>query len=142
MSRKIIWGVPIGMVALGLMIVLISCLQPSQPARVLSIEYTAYTPARKMAHGTAHSVYREELLVEYGDGLTAVVAVSDTHRQRLPDVGDEIQISRWFTGMVPHPNRTLIGIGGALSAIGGLFLFLFLLTKWSLSRQHKKERRI
>ena len=139
MNRRIIWGIPIGLVVIGLLIVLISYVQPSQTATVLSVGEKTYTPARKMARGTSSSVYREQLEVGYGEGQTATVTFSSTNPNALPKAGDKIEISQWFSGMVTHPNRTLVGYGGACAVIGGLFLFMFLLTKWSLSRKDSKQ---
>ena len=50
-----------------------------------------------------------------------------------------------MTGMVTHPNRDLIGVGGEAVGIGGLFLMLLLLTMWRdrkrvRSPSHKAER--
>ena len=141
MIKKIIWGVPIALVVIGLLIVLFSYAQPSCPATVLSVVEKTYTPSRRMARGHTSAVYREKLEVSYGDGQTAIVLFSSTNPHQLPQVGDEIPISRWFSGMVTHPNRTLVGIGGAGAVIGGLFLFLFLLTKWSLARDERRRKR-
>ena len=138
MNRKVIWGIPIGMVAVGLLILVFTYAQPSCPATVLSIGKRTYTPSRKMARGTSSAVYREQLEVLYEDGQTATVIFSSTNPHILPKVGDEVRICRWITGMVTHPNRTLIGIGGASAGIGAFFLFTFLLTKWSMSRQKTK----
>ena len=132
MNKKLIWGIPIGMVAFGLMIVFFSYIQPSQTATVLGVTNTSYTPSKKMVQGTSSSVYGETLEVSYGDGQIATVTFSDTNTHALPKEGDEIQISRWGAGMAIHPNRTLIAVGGTIAMIGGFFLFTFLLTKWSL----------
>ena len=139
MNKKIVWGAPIALVLLGLMLVLLSYAQPSSPATVTEIVKKSYTPARKMARGTAKAVYREEMKVQWGEGQTATVAFSSVHSQLLPKVGDEIRISRWFSGMVVHPNRTVIAVGGTMATIGGFFLVTFLLTKWSLARKKKKR---
>ena len=140
MNKKIIWGVPIGMVVIGLLVVLFSYMQPSYPALVLSVGERTYTPARKLGRGKASAVYREVLEVSYGDGQTASVTFSSIHPNRLPKAGDEIRISPWFSGMVSHPNRTLVGIGGGCAVIGGFFLVTFLMTKWSLARQEKRRK--
>ena len=73
MNRKIIWGIPIGMVIVGLLIVLISYVQPSYPATVLSVGNKTYTPARNRGRSRSSAVYREELEVSYGDGQTTMV---------------------------------------------------------------------
>ena len=129
------------MVVLGLLIILFSCAQPSYPATVLSVVKETYTPERVMPRGRAKAVYGEEMEVRYGDGQTVRVTFSSIHKDHLPKAGDEIRISRWFSGMVTHPNRTLIGVGGACAMIGGLILALMLLTKWSLAWTEAKERR-
>ena len=141
MNRKLLWGVPVGMVLAGLLIVLVSYLQPSFPATVLSVGERTYTPSRKLARGSTSSVYREQLEVRYGDGETATVTFSSTNPHALPKVGDTVRISRWFSGMTTHPNRTLVGVGGGLAVIGGFFVVLFLLTKWSLSRDRARNCR-
>ncbi|MBR3483896.1 MAG: mechanosensitive ion channel family protein [Lachnospiraceae bacterium] len=140
-SAAIIWGIPTGMAVLGLLLVLFSYAQPSRTATVAAVLDKTYTPARKMARGTAQAVYREELEVSFGDGETAVVTVSSVHPHELPKAGDEIQISRWFGGMVMHPNRLLVGIGGAGMVIGGLFLVMFLLTNWLTAVEERRKAR-
>ena len=49
--RKIVWGVPIATVAIGLLILLFACLQPSYTATVKEVGETAYTPSRTMVRG-------------------------------------------------------------------------------------------
>ena len=141
MNRKIIWGIPIGMVVVGLLIVLLSYVQPSYPALVLSVGKRSYTPARNRGRSHSSAVYREELEVSYGDGQTATVTFSHTNQNKLPKAGDEIRVAPWFSGMVIHPNRTLVAIGGTSAGIGGFFIFTFLLTKWSLARDEKRKER-
>ncbi|MBQ6255369.1 MAG: hypothetical protein IJJ60_02160 [Clostridia bacterium] len=141
MNRKIIWGIPIGMVIVGLLIVLFSYVQPSYPAQVLSVGNKSYTPARNRGRSRSSAVYREELAVSYGEGQIATVTFSHTNQNKLPKAGDEIRVTPWFSGMVTHPNRTLVGIGGTSAVIGGFFLVTFLLTKWSLARDRKRQGR-
>ena len=43
--RKIVWGVPIATVAIGLLILLFACLQSSYIATVKEVGDTAYTPS-------------------------------------------------------------------------------------------------
>ena len=141
MNRKIIWGIPIGMVIVGLLIVLISYVQLSYSAEVLSVGERSYTPAKRSARSRSSAVYREELEVSYGDGQTATVLFSTIHPNDMPKAGDKVQISPWFSGMVIHPNRTLVAIGGTSAGIGGFFIVTFLLTKWSLARDEKRKER-
>ncbi|MBR0228832.1 MAG: hypothetical protein IJQ62_10835 [Clostridia bacterium] len=141
MNRKIIWGVPIAMVVVGLLIVLFSYAQPAYPAVVLSVGKKSYTPARNRGRSRSSAVYREELEVSYGDGQTATVLFSTTVPHYLPKAGDEVRITPWFSGMVTHPNRTLVSIGGTSAALGGFFIVTFLLTKWSLARDEKRKER-
>lgn len=141
MNRKIIWGIPIGMVVVGLLIVLLSYAQPSYPAQVLSVGNKSYTPARNRGRSRSSAVYREEMEVSYGDGQIATVTFSHTNQNKLPKAGDEIRVTPWFSGMVTHPNRTLVAIGGTSAGIGGFFIVTFLLTKWSLARDEKRKER-
>lgn len=129
------------MLLIGLLIVLISYAQPAYPARVLSVGKKSYTPARKSGRSRSSAVYREELEVSYGDGQIATVTFSTTVPHYLPKTGDEVRITRGFSGMVTHPNRTLVAIGGTSAGIGGFFIFTFLLTKWSLARDEKRKER-
>ena len=138
MNRKVIWGIPIGMAVVGLLILAFAYAQPSQPATVLSVVAKTYTPSRKMVRGSTSSVYREQLEVRCEDGQTVTVTYSNTNPFALPKEGDEVRVCRWFGGMVTHPNRTLVGLGGAGAVIGAFFILLFLLTKWSMSRQKTK----
>ena len=127
------------LVAVGLLIVLFSHLQPSVTATVIEVGDKYYTPARKMTRGHTSAHYRAMLEVEYtdsrGDAVATTVQFRTIHPHDIPKAGDQILISRGLSGMVTHPNRTLIGIGGGAAVIGGLFLFLFWLT-W-LSMKHK-----
>ncbi len=129
------------MVVIGLLFILFSYQQPSYPVTVVSVVKETYTPSRITSRGRTKAKYGEEMEARYGDGQTVLVSCSSTHKDQLPKAGDEIRISRWFSGMAVHPNRTLIGVGGAITMIGGIFLFLFLLTKWSLAWTEAKERR-
>ena len=139
MNRKILWGIPIGMVVVGLLIVLFSYVQPSYSAEILSAGERSYTPAKRSARSRSSAVYREELEVSYGDGQTATVLFSTIHPNDMPKAGDKVQISPWFSGMVIHLNRTLVSIGRTSAALGGFFLFTFLLTKWSLAWDRRRE---
>lgn len=141
MKRKIIWGVPVAMVIVGLLILLFAHLQPHITATVLDIGHATYTPAKRMARGHSEAHYRAELLVLFtdpdGNEATATVEFISTHRNAIPKVGDELAISRGLTGMVAHPNRNLIGLGGGAALIGGLLLFMFGLTWLSLRRKRQ-----
>ena len=140
--RKIVWGVPAALVAIGLLVLLFAWLQPSCPATVTKIRETFYTPSRRMVRGTTDSHYGEMLEVEYtdarGERQSAVVQYGSTNPNALPGVGDQVRISRGLSGMVAHPNRNLIGIGGSAAVIGGLFLALYLLT-WLKTRGKKRR---
>lgn len=147
--RIIVWGVPIATVAIGLLILLFACLQPSYTATVKEVGETAYTPSRTMVRGHSSSYYSVILEVEYtneqGAPETTTVQFGSTNSNSLPKVGDQLQVSRGLTGMVTHPSRDLIGVGGGAAGIGGFFLILLLLTmlrdrKRVRSPSHKIER--
>lgn len=114
-------------------------LQPSVAATVVEVGEKNYTPAKAMVRGHTSAYYRVTLEVEYADkrGQSAITTVQflTTHPQDIPKAGDQILISRGLSGMVAHPNRTLIGIGGGAAVIGGLFLFMFWLTWLSMRRK-------
>lgn len=57
MTKKLIWGVPITLVAIGLLIVLFAHLQPSVSATVIEVGEKYYTPARKLARGHTSAHY-------------------------------------------------------------------------------------
>lgn len=139
--RKIVWGVPITAVAIGLLILLFAYLQPSYTATVTEVGETAYTPSRTMVRGHSSSYYEVELKVAYtnrqGVPESTTVQFGTANPNAIPKVGDQIQISRGFYGMVTHPNRHLIGVGGGSAGIGGLLLVLLLLTMW---RDRKRGR--
>ena len=141
MNRRIIWGVPAILVAVGLLILLFACLQPTYTATVVEVGDRFYTPARKMVRGTSSSHYRAILEVEYtdrqGELQSAPVAFRTLNPNAIPKAGDQIQISRGPSGMVAHPNRNLIGIGGGAAAIGGIFILMYLLTmlRWKKNSQ-------
>ena len=139
--NKTIWVVPVALVIIGLLVLLFAHLQPHITATVLAIDHATYTPAKRMARGHSEAHYRAELLVSYsnqsGDEATATVEFMSTHRNAIPKVGDEIPISHGLTGMVAHPNRNLIGLGGGAAVIGGLLLFMFWLTWLSLRRKRQ-----
>ena len=125
----------------GLLILLFAHLQPSYTATVTEVGETSYTPARKMVRGTSSSHYEVTLAVEYsnrqGGAETASVQFGTTNPNAIPKAGDQIQISRGPSGMVAHPNRNLIGIGGGAAAIGGIFILMYLLTmlRWKKNSQ-------
>lgn len=137
-DQKIVWGVPIATVAIGLLILLFACLQPSHTATVNEVGETAYTQSTTMVRGHSNSYYSVMLEVEctneQGAPETNTVQFGSANPNSLPKVGDQLQVSRGSTGMVTHPNRELIGVGGG---IGGLFLILLLLTMW---RDRKRVR--
>ena len=147
--RKIVWGVPIAAVAIGLLLLSFAYLQPSYTATVTEVGETAYTPSRTMVRGHSSSYYSVMLEVEYtneqGAPETTAVQFGSTHPNSLPKVSDQLQVSCGLTGMVTHPNRDLIGVGGEAAGIDGLFLILLLLTMWRdrkrvHSPSHKTER--
>ena len=144
MNRKIIWGVPIAMVVLGLLIVMLSYLQPAFTATVQELGQVYYTPAKRSARSRRSARYRMTLRVTYTDGqgrnVEAEVPFETIHPNDLPKPGDVIAVTRSLTGMVTHPDRRLVGIGGGCAVIGGFFLFTFLLTRWSLNREKKNNR--
>ncbi len=139
MNRKIVWGIPAALVVVGLLILLFAHLQPYFNATVLDTARVSYTPAKRMARGHSRAHYRAELLVKYtdrsGNEATATVEFITIHPRAIPKAGDAIPISRGLTGMVTHPNRSLIGLGGGAAVIGGLFLFMFGLTWLSMKRK-------
>lgn len=147
--RKIVWGVPIAAVAIGLLILLFAYLQPSFTATVLNVGETAYTPSRTMVRGHSSSYYEVPLKVEYsnrqGVPESTTVQFGSTNPNAIPKVGDQLRVSRGLSGMVTHPNRDLIGAGGGAAGIGWFFLVLLLLTMWRdrkrvHSPSHKTER--
>ena len=109
--RIIVWGVPIATVAIGLLILLFACLQPSYTATVKEVGETAYTPSRTMVRGHSSSYYSVILEVEYtneqGALETTTVQFGSTNSNSLPTVGDQLQVSRGLTGMVTHPTERL-----------------------------------
>ncbi len=137
--RKIVWGMPVALVVIGLLILLFAWLQPTYAATVTKAGETFYTPARKMARGTSSAHYRAVLEVEYtdrrGETETASVQFGTNNPMAIPRVGDQILISRGLSGMVSHPNRNLIGAGGGAAVIGGFFLAMFLLTRLRMRRR-------
>lgn len=147
--RKIVWGVLIAAVVIGLLILLFAYLQPSYTATVMDVSETAYTPSRTMVRGHSSSYYEVELRVSFlnhqGTLETTTVQFGSTNPNAIPKVGDQLQISRSLSGMVSHPNRDLIVAGGGAAGIGGFFLVLLLLTmgrdrKRVRSPSHKAER--
>ena len=94
-----------------------------------------------MVRGHSSSYYSVMLEVEctneQGAPETTTVQFGSTNPNSLPKVGDRLQVSHGLTGMVTHPNRDLIGVGGGAAGIGGLFLILLLLTMW---RDRKRVR--
>ena len=147
--RKIVWGVPIATMAIGLLILLFACLQPSYTATGKEVGETAYTPSTTMVIGHSSSYYSVMLEVEYtneqGAPETTTVHFGSTNPNSLPKVGDQLQVSHGLTSMVTHPNRDLIGVGNGAAGIGRLFLILLLLTMWRdrkrvRSLSHKSER--
>ena len=139
--RKIVWGVPIALVIIGLLILLFAWLQPSYTSTITEVGEISYTPARKMVRGTSDSYYRVMLDVEYNNGQgehrSATVLFGTTNPNAIPKTGDQILISNGWSGMVTHPNRNLVGIGGGAAAIGGLFILMYLLTilRWKKNRE-------
>lgn len=142
MNKKVIWGIPVAMVVVGLFIVLLSHFQPAFTATVTNVGQVHYTPARKAARSRSAARYRVELTVEYtdahGGSVSTEVMFSTINSNAIPKAGDKIRICQGLNDMITHPSKTLIGIGGGGAVIGGLFLFLFMLTEWSIKR---KERR-
>ena len=130
--RRIVWGVPIAFVVIGLLILLSAWLQPAYTAMVAEVGEMSYTPARKMVRGTSSAYYKVMLEVEYtgdrGEHKSASVQFGTTNPNAIPKTGDQVKISRGLSGMVTHPNRNLIGIGGGAAVVGGLFILMYLLT--------------
>ena len=130
--RKIVWGVPIALVVIGSLILLFAYLQPTYTATVVEVGDRSYTPSRKMVRGHTSNHYRAMLEVEYidaqGEGKSAAVLFRTIHPHDIPKAGDRVLISRGLSGMVTHPNRNLIGIGGGAAVIGGFFILMYLLT--------------
>ncbi len=139
--RKIVWGVPIALVVIGILILLFAYRQPSFMATVTEVGEISYTPARKMVRGTSDAHYRVMLDVEYNDGQgehrSATVLFGTTNPNAIPKTGDQILISNGWSGMVTHPNRNLVGIGGGAATIGGLLILMYLLTmlRWKKNRE-------
>ena len=139
--RKIVWGVPIALVIIGLLILLFAWFQPSCTSTITEVGEISYTPARKMVRGTSDAYYRVMLDVEYndvqGEHRSATVLFGTTNPNAIPKTGDQILISNGWSGMVTHPNRNLVGIGGDAATIGGLFILMYLLTmlRWKKNRE-------
>ena len=139
--RKIILGVPIALVIIGLLFLLFAHLQPSFTATVLEVGETSYTPSRTMVRGHSSSYYDVALKVVYtnrqGMSESTTVQFGSANPNAIPEVGDQFPISHGLSGMVTHPNRDLIGIGGGAAGIGGLLLVLYLLTmlRWKKNSQ-------
>ena len=74
--RKIIWGVPIAAVAVGLLILFFGYLQPSYTATVMEVGETAYTPSRTMVRGHSSSYYEVELKVSFPNEQGALEATT------------------------------------------------------------------
>ena len=144
MNRKIVWGIPIAMVVLGLLIVAVSYLQPECMVTVQERGQVYYTPAKRSARSRRSARYRTTLRVTYTDGqgrnVEAEVPFETIHPNDVPKPGDGIAVTQSLTGMVTHPDRRLVGIGGGSAVLGGFFLFTFLLTRWSLNREKKNNR--
>ncbi len=138
MNRKIVWGIPIAMVVLGLLTVMLSYLQPAFTATVQERGQVYYTPAKRSARSRRSARYRTTLRVTYTDGqgrnVEAEVPFETVYLNEVPEPGDEIAVTRSLTGMVTHPDRRLVGIGGGCAVIGGYFLFAILLTRRSMDR--------
>ena len=83
-DQKIVWGVPIATVAIGLLILLFACLQPSHTATVNEVGETAYTQSTTMVRGHSSSYYSVMLEVE-----------CTTSRERLkPPLFNSVQLIR------------------------------------------------
>ncbi len=138
MNRKIVWGVPIAMVVLGLLIVMLSYLQPECMVTVQERGQVYYMPGERSGQSGESSRYRTILRVTYTDGqgrnVEAEVPFETVYLNEVPEPGDEIAVTRSLTGMVTHPDRRLVGIGGGCAVIGGYFLFAILLTRRSMDR--------
>jgi len=139
MNKSSIWRIPVAFVVIGLAILLFAHVQPARTATVIDVGDKTYRPARRMARGHSSAYYMATLEVAYMDGAggktVASVKFGSTNSHAIPKAGDEIRICRSLTGMVTHPNRSLIGLGGGLAIVGGLFLFLFGLTALSPKRK-------
>ncbi len=144
MNRKLIWGIPIAMVILGLMIVLIGHLQPKYTATVIEKGQVSYTPAKKFGRTRHSSRYSLTLTVTYvndqGDNVSTQVQFLTIHPHDIPEIGDQIDICRGLRGMVTHPNGNLVALGGTSAVIGGFLLTLFLLTRWSMNRERRRSQ--
>ena len=142
MNRKIVWGVPIAMVVLGLLIVAVSYLQSECMVTVQERGQVYYMPGERSGQSGESSRYRTILRVTYTDGqgrnVEAEVPFETVYLNEVPEPGDEIAVTRSLTGMVTHPDRRLVGIGGGSAVLGGFCLFTFLLTRWSLNREKKE----
>ena len=139
MRKNSIWRIPVAFVVIRLAILLFACMQPTRMATVIDVGDMTYRPARRMVRGHSSAYYMATPEVAYTDstGGKAVASVQfgSTSSHAMPKAGDEIRICRGLTGRVTHPTRSLIGLGGGMAIIGGLFLFLFGLTALSLKRK-------
>ena len=139
MNRRIVFGIPVALVVIGLLILMFAHLQPACPATVVEVGDRTYTPARRMVRGRTSAHYNAVLTVAYadrrGETATAQVLFGTIHPRAVPKAGDRILISRGLSGMVTHPNRDLIGIGGGAAVIGGFFLVTFFLVWLRMRRK-------
>lgn len=144
MNKKLIWGIPIGMVVFGLLVVALCYAQPSFPATVTEVGPVRLETSKAGKSSSSTTTYYTTLTVVYvndqGEEITAQAPFSTIHPAKLPKAGDPITLCAWLTGPVPYPNKLVFGIGGGVASIGGFFLFLFALTKWSLKRDEKRAQ--
>jgi len=137
-KRKIICGVPVALFVVGLIVLLFARLQPCFIATVPDTGRVGHTSSKRRVKGRSKAHYSAELMVRYKDRLgneaTAKVEFITTNPDAIPKAGDAIPVSRGVAGIVTHPNRSLIALGGSAAFIGGLFLFMFGLAWLSLRR--------
>ena len=117
MKRKIICGVPVALFVVGLLVLLFARLQPCFIATVPDTGRVGHTSSKRRVKGRSKGHYSAELMVRYkdrsGNEATAKFEFITTNPDAIPKAGDAIPVSRGVAGIVTHPNRSLIALGGS-----------------------------
>ncbi|MCR5090066.1 MAG: hypothetical protein K6C08_11220 [Oscillospiraceae bacterium] len=140
MKRRIIRGIPLALMAIGLFFVLFAFLQPSEPAVVVEEGSVSGRAACRSGRTHRKARYTVELQVEYGEGKTAAVTFITSHPREIQQIGDPIDISPGLSGPVVHPGRSLLIPEETTLALGGLCFVVLLFVSWSLKRDETRTR--